>query len=76
MTEVHHVNGEGEDAGVVYLEMQSKETACNTVAHRALVEELYPGTCGYRHVTGGCLENLRTSTTNEKVPYSVALVTI
>jgi Zn-dependent M16 (insulinase) family peptidase len=25
VTEVHHINGEGEDAGVVYSEMQGRE---------------------------------------------------
>ncbi len=27
VTEVHHVNGEGEDAGVVYCEMQGRENS-------------------------------------------------
>jgi len=28
VTEVHHINGEGEDAGVVYSEMQGRENQC------------------------------------------------
>ena len=67
MTEVHHVNGDGQNAGVVYCEMQSRENSCECLTQLALVRAMYPGGCGYKSETGGILENLRTSTSNEKV---------
>lgn len=67
ITEVHHVNGEGEDSGVVYCEMQGCENSGETRVHNAMLRSMYPGTCGYKSVTGGLLKNLRESTTNEKV---------
>ena len=67
LTEVHHVNGEGEDAGVVYCEMQGCENTGENRTHLAMVRAMYPGECGYRSETGGMLENLRTSTSHKKV---------
>ena len=67
ITEVHHINGDGEDAAVVYCEMQSGENSGESRTHRALVEAAYPGHCGYKSETGGRLANLRESTSNEKV---------
>ena len=66
-TEVHHINGEGEDSGVVYCEMQGCENTGEEKVHRAMLQVLYPGHCGYKSSTGGLLKNLRESTTNEKV---------
>jgi Zn-dependent M16 (insulinase) family peptidase len=66
-TEVHHVNGEGEDAGVVYCEMQARENTPEDMTHFALLQHMYPGHCGYKSETGGRLENLRISTSNDKV---------
>jgi len=37
VTEVHHVTGEGEDAGVVYCEMQAIENTEASICHLALV---------------------------------------
>jgi Zn-dependent M16 (insulinase) family peptidase len=59
MTEVHHINKEGEDAGVVYCEMQSRENKSNELLYRTMLEELYSGT-GYMYNTGGRVENLRS----------------
>lgn len=67
ITEVHHVNGEGEDSGVVYCEMQGCENTGETKVHTDMLRAMYPGHCGYKSVTGGLLQNLRESTTNEKV---------
>lgn len=67
ITEVHHVNGEAEDSGVVYCEMQGCENTGETLIHNAMLKAMYPGHCGYKSVTGGLLKNLRESTTNEKV---------
>ena len=65
MTEVHHITGAGHDAGVVYSEIQGSKYA--TSSSRALKKKLYPGDSGYYALTGGKLENMRNSTTMEKV---------
>lgn len=67
LTEVHHINAEAEDAGVVYCEMQARENTGESICHREMLNALYPGHCGYRSETGGMLENFRQSTSNEKV---------
>lgn len=64
-TEVHHVNGEGEDKGVVYCEMQGRENTEGSLVDRATLSLLYPGS-GYSSETGGKMSNLRTLT-NEQV---------
>ncbi|XP_046403336.1 uncharacterized protein C05D11.1-like [Ischnura elegans] len=67
VTEVHHITGEGEDAGVVYCEMQGIENTGESLVHLAMLRALYPGHCGYKSQTGGVMKNLRESTTNVKV---------
>jgi Zn-dependent M16 (insulinase) family peptidase len=68
LTEVYHVNGDAEDAGVVYSEMQSVENEDETVVEKALHRAMYPNVdCGYRYETGGVMKNLRESTTYAKV---------
>ncbi|XP_022257411.1 uncharacterized protein C05D11.1-like [Limulus polyphemus] len=67
ITEVHHINGEGDDAGVVYCEMQARENTGESRCHRAFLQAMYPGHCGYKSETGGLMKNLRESTSNEKV---------
>ncbi|XP_050051775.1 uncharacterized protein C05D11.1-like [Dermacentor andersoni] len=67
ITEVHHVNGEGEDAGVVYCEMQARENTGESLCMLNLLRTLYPAPCGYRYETGGLMRNLRESTDNQKV---------
>lgn len=66
-TEVHHINAEGEDAGVVYCEMQARENTGESLCMLNMLRSVYPAPCGYRHETGGLMKNLRESTTNEKV---------
>uniref|UniRef100_A0A182JL08 Uncharacterized protein n=1 Tax=Anopheles atroparvus TaxID=41427 RepID=A0A182JL08_ANOAO len=66
ITEVHHITGEGEDAGVVYCEMQGRENTGESRVNLEMVRAMYPN-CGYSAETGGILSNLRISTTNEKV---------
>lgn len=66
-TEVHHINATGEDAGVVYCEMQAKENSGESRCDLEMLRSLYPGNCGYKSQTGGLLKNLRESTTNDKV---------
>ncbi|XP_013400143.1 uncharacterized protein C05D11.1 [Lingula anatina] len=67
LTEVHHVTEQGEDAGVVYCEMQACENTGEGRTRLALLRAMYPGHCGYKSETGGMLENLRISTSNKKV---------
>ncbi|XP_033118146.1 uncharacterized protein C05D11.1-like [Anneissia japonica] len=67
VTEVHHINGEGEDAGVVYCEMQARENSGESRCHLELLRAMYPGVCGYKSETGGIMANLRDSTSNLKV---------
>lgn len=67
ITEVHHVDGDGDDAGVVYCEMQGRENSGESRVHLALLRAMYPGDCGYRYETGGIMHNLRTSTSHDKV---------
>ncbi len=52
-TEVHHVNGDGDDAGVVYAEMQSKENDADELMFLETKRMLYPEDVGYRYETFG-----------------------
>jgi len=67
LTEVHHINGEGLDAGVVYSEMQGVEQSTSNIMYFTLAEVVYPGNSGYAAETGGYLANLRNSTNITKV---------
>lgn len=67
ITEVHHITPEGEDAGVVYCEMQGRENSGESRLHYTLSKLMYPGECGYSSETGGIMKNLRESTSNLKV---------
>lgn len=84
ITEVHHIAGDGTDAGVVYCEMQvihecfslrpqlyynplkGRENSAESLTNLALLRNIYPNS-GYSAETGGIMENLRVSTTIEKV---------
>ena len=68
LTEVHHVTGEGEDAGVVYCEMQGRENTGYSLSSNALERLLFKfGACGYASETGGKLRELRESCSHAKV---------
>lgn len=64
---MHHINGEGEDAGVVYCEMQARENSGESLCHLNMLRSMYPGKCGYKSETGGIMKNLRESTSHHKV---------
>ena len=66
-TEVHHINGTGDDAGVVYCEMQARENNAESREDHAIQAAVFLNDCGYKWETGGIMENLRTSCSNEKV---------
>ena len=67
VTEVHHITGEGKDSGVVYSEMQARQNKPNSLIWREMMDQIYPGNTSYHSETGGALENLRLTTTNEKI---------
>lgn len=48
LTEVHHINGDGEDAGIVYCEMQARENTGSSRTQLELTRSMYPGHCGYK----------------------------
>lgn len=58
LTEVHHINGEGENAGVVYCEMQGKENIGEYLVYVELFRAMFPGRCGYKSIVGGKNINL------------------
>ena len=65
VTEVYHVNGDGQDGGVVYCEMQTYEnTIC--IADRAFSHSVFGKGSPYAVETGGMLHELRTSCNVEK----------
>ena len=42
------MNGDGEDAGVVYCEMQGRENMETSRTFLNLTRAMYPGHCGYK----------------------------
>lgn len=61
-TEVHHVDGDGNDAGVVYSEMQSKENEPDELMFLQTKRLLYPEGIGFRYETFGIMKSLRALT--------------
>ncbi|CAH7682774.1 Metalloenzyme, LuxS/M16 peptidase-like protein [Phakopsora pachyrhizi] len=64
-TEVYHINGKGEDAGVVYSEMQGRQNSSSDLMALCNQRLLYPPTSGYRSETGGLMEALRVLTVEQ-----------
>ncbi|KAL2257247.1 hypothetical protein VTK26DRAFT_445 [Humicola hyalothermophila] len=62
LTEVHHVDGEGNDAGVVYSEMQALQYTSGELMDLRARRLLYPENVGFRYETGGMMEALRVLT--------------
>ncbi|KAI1310239.1 hypothetical protein EDD11_003855 [Mortierella claussenii] len=58
-TEVHNINGDGENAGVVYSEMQGRENNASSIMDLRRQRIMYPESSGYRYETGGLMSNLR-----------------
>lgn len=58
-TEVHHIDGTGQDAGVVYSEMQGVQNTQGELMDLRAKRLLYPETVGFRYETGGMMEQLR-----------------
>lgn len=62
ITEVHHIDGAGADAGVVYSEMQAIQNTQGFLEQLRTSRLLYPEGSGYRYETGGMMEQLRVLT--------------
>ena len=62
LTEVHHVDGTGNDAGVVYSEMQGVQNTQEMIMDVKANRLMYPEGVGFRYETGGLMENLRILT--------------
>ncbi|KAK6354307.1 hypothetical protein TWF730_008717 [Orbilia blumenaviensis] len=58
-TEVHHIDGTGHDAGVVYSEMQGVQNDQETLMMLEANRQIYPDGVGFRSETGGMMEQLR-----------------
>ncbi|KAL8997888.1 MAG: hypothetical protein Q9169_002970 [Polycauliona sp. 2 TL-2023] len=61
-TEVHHVDGSGHDAGVVYSEMQGVQNTQGELMELRSKRLMYPKSVGFRYETGGMMEQLRVLT--------------
>ncbi|KAK8040979.1 zinc metalloprotease- variant [Apiospora phragmitis] len=62
LTEVHHIDGEGNDAGVVYSEMQALQNTSGELMNKKTRALLYPPGVGFRYETGGMMDPLRVLT--------------
>lgn len=61
-TEVHHIDGTGHDAGVVYAEMQARENTSADLMELHRRRLMYPEGNGFRSETGGTTPELRRLT--------------
>ncbi|CAK5113847.1 unnamed protein product [Meloidogyne enterolobii] len=67
LTEVHHIDGNGADSGVVYSEMQAKENDMEIIVDRKKKQLFYPPNSSYAVTAGGRLEELRTQCSAQRV---------
>ena len=61
-TEIHHVDGFGKDAGVVYSEIQAEEHSKTSLMWRKSKRLIYPEGVGFRSETFGMMDSLRVLT--------------
>ena len=61
VTEVHHIDGQGHDAGVVYNKIQ-RSYSSKMDLEIALLKKVYPESSGYYTHARGQLENIRNTT--------------
>ncbi|KAH9858191.1 Metalloenzyme, LuxS/M16 peptidase-like protein [Lenzites betulinus] len=81
-TEVHHIDGQGEDSGVVYSEMQGRENTSGDLMALRAQQLAYPPGSAYRSETGGLMEALRVLTIEQirkyhhtyYVPHNLTLI--
>jgi Zn-dependent M16 (insulinase) family peptidase len=62
LTEVHHIDGAGHDAGVVYSEMQGVQNQGPELMDLRSKRLMYNENVGFRYETGGMMEQLRVLT--------------
>ncbi|KAF8507185.1 Metalloenzyme, LuxS/M16 peptidase-like protein [Russula emetica] len=82
ITEVHHINPQGEDSGVVYSEMQGRENTSGDLMALQAQRLLNPPGSAYRSETGGLMAALRKLTVEQirdyhktyYVPHNLSLV--
>ncbi|CAK5076228.1 unnamed protein product [Meloidogyne enterolobii] len=67
LTEVHHIDGNGANSGVVYSEMQDLENDMEIIVDRKRKQLFYPPNSSYAVSAGGRLEELRTQCSAERV---------
>ncbi|KAI9655652.1 MAG: hypothetical protein M1831_004804 [Alyxoria varia] len=61
-TEVHHIAPDGNDAGVVYSEMQATQNTQSSLIDTHASRLQYSKSNGYRYETGGLMDSLRSLT--------------
>ncbi|KAI0639791.1 Metalloenzyme, LuxS/M16 peptidase-like protein [Trametes polyzona] len=82
ITEVHHIDGQGQDSGVVYSEMQGRENTSGDLMALRMQRLLNPPGSAYRSETGGLMEALRVLTVEQirkyhhtyYVPHNLTLI--
>ncbi|KAI0931998.1 hypothetical protein AcV7_000767 [Taiwanofungus camphoratus] len=82
ITEVHHIDGKGQDSGVVYSEMQGRENTSGDLMALRMQRLLNPKESAYRSETGGLMEALRVLTVEKireyhhkyYVPHNLSLI--
>ncbi|GAA5857081.1 hypothetical protein JCM9279_001948 [Rhodotorula babjevae] len=72
-TEIYHIDGNGEEGGVVFSEMQAREGSLGDVLDQTLRQTLYGKKNAYRSETGGKLDALRKLTEEDIVKYHSAM---
>lgn len=81
-TEVHHIDPQGEDSGVVYSEMQGRQNTSGDLMSLQAQRLLNPPGSAYRSETGGLMEALRKLTVEQireyhktyYVPHNLSLI--
>ncbi|RDB28821.1 hypothetical protein Hypma_015435 [Hypsizygus marmoreus] len=79
---VHHIDGKGQDSGVVYSEMQGRENTSGDLMALRFQRLMNPPGSGYRSETGGLMEALRVLTPEQirkyqstyYVPHNLSLI--
>ncbi|KAJ7597129.1 Metalloenzyme, LuxS/M16 peptidase-like protein [Mycena floridula] len=82
VTEVHHIDPQGQDSGVVYSEMQGRENTSGDLMSVCLQRALYPPSSAYRSETGGLMSAIRVLTVEQireyhasyYVPHNLSLI--
>ncbi|CAF0727931.1 unnamed protein product [Rotaria sordida] len=68
LTEVHHISGEtGDDAGVVYSEIQASENQPDEILLYSILRDLWSDESPYHYECGGRLESIRNELTLDKI---------